>query len=91
MKEYGQEKNQVRLTFGAPVVKDPPFLDGEAWPIQLLSAPFVASLGTSVSICECLLPNCFSIVCFLDRVQEQTWACSLCDPGLCLCLPGLFS
>lgn len=44
MKEYGQEENQVRLTFGAPVVKDPgnqqtPFLSREAWPIQSSSLP----------------------------------------------------
>lgn len=39
MKEYGQEKNQVRLTFGAPVVKDPPFLDGESLGLFSSSLP----------------------------------------------------
>jgi hypothetical protein len=59
MEKYEREGNQVRLTSGNPVVRtlvsqQTPFLGGEVWPIQNSSAPFVASLGTSVSICEVL-------------------------------------
>lgn len=56
MEKYEREGNRVRLTSGNPVVRtlvsqQTPFLGGEVWPIQNSS---LASLGTSVSICEVL-------------------------------------